>query len=57
VSITPLDSSGSPFVTTFEVDHVQVAPIREPVSMGFLGSAFVGVVGYRLRKRRKEARK
>ena len=30
--------------------------VPEPFSMAFLGSAFLGVVGYRLRKRRKEAK-
>ena len=32
-------------------------PIPEPFSMAFIGSAFVGVVACRLRKRRKEAKK
>jgi len=32
-------------------------PIPEPFSMAFMGGAFVGVVAYRLRKRREEAKK
>lgn len=31
--------------------------IPEPFSMAFMGSAFVGVVAYRLRRRRRMARK
>jgi len=55
--ITVLDASGNPVSGKwFEVDHIQVA-VPEPFSMAFLGSAFAGVVGYRLRKRRKEAKK
>ena len=36
---------------------IVLTAIPEPFSMAFLGSAFVGVVSYRLRKHRKEAKK
>jgi len=31
--------------------------IPEPISMAFMGSAFVGVICWRVRKRRREAKK
>ena len=50
------DGSGNP--TGLRVEMTGTADvIPEPFSMAFLGSAFVGVVACRLRKRRKEAKK
>jgi len=44
----------SPYATFAGVKFT-IHAIPEPLSMAFMGSAFVGVVGWRLRKRRREA--
>ena len=42
------------FDTEVRIDNVQVScVVPEPFSMAFLGSAFVGVVTYRLQRRRR----
>jgi len=54
----PLQYPGFAVNVTYDSDSkkytVTLTPAPEPFSMAFLGSAFVGVLGYRLRKRRKE---